>query len=77
MLLGGREDIEDAAADGQLAAFLHEIGARVADVDQPHHDLVQVRVLAGLQPDRLKLAEPADDRLEQAADRGGDDRQRP
>ena len=76
VLLGGREHVEDAAADGQLAAFLDQVGARVADVDQPDHDLVQVRVLAGPQPYRLKLAEAADDRLQQAADRGGDDRQR-
>ncbi len=52
VLLGRREDIEDAAADCQLAAFLHEVGPRVADVDQPDDDFVEVRLLAGLQPDR-------------------------
>ena len=76
MLLSRREDIQDAAADGDIAALFHQVGPRVADVDQPDHDLVQVGLLAGPQHDRLQLAEPADDRLQQAADRGGDDRQR-
>jgi hypothetical protein len=50
---------------------------RVADLDQPGEDLFQVRGVAGVQRDRLKQAEPADDRLQQPADRGGHDGQRP
>ena len=34
VLLGGREDVEDAAADGEVAALLDELGAGVAGVDE-------------------------------------------
>ncbi len=74
VLLGGREDVEDAAAHGQLAALLHQIAARVPDLHEPAHQIVEVGGLAFAHPDRLELAEPADHRLEQAAHRGGDDR---
>ena len=77
MLLSRREHVDDAAADGEVAAFLHQVDPRVADVDQPGDDLVQVGLLARSQRDRLDVAKTADDRLEQAADPGGDDRQRP
>ena len=77
MLLSRREDIEDAAADGEVTTFFHQVGPGVADVDQPDDDLVQVSLLASPQRDRLQVAEAADDRLQQAADRRGDDRQRP
>ena len=72
MLLSGREDIEDAAPDSQLAAMFHGLGPRVADLDQPGDHVVEVSGVTGPEPDRLQLAQAADDRLEQAADRGGD-----
>ena len=70
MLLGGREHVEDAAADGDLAAVLDQVGAGVADLDQPGEHVVEVGRLARAQRHRLEVAEPADDRLQQAADRG-------
>ena len=70
VLFGGREHVQDAAADRDLAAALHQVGTGVADVHQVRDDLLEVGRLAGLQRDRGQVAEPADHRLEQAADRG-------
>ena len=42
VLLGRREDVEDAAADRELAALLDQLDPGVAGGDQPVDDLVQV-----------------------------------
>jgi hypothetical protein len=78
VLLGGREDVEDAAADGELAALLDQLDARVGDVDQPAHDVVEpaVDVLALAQLHRLEVAEARHLRLQHAAHGGDDDVER-
>ena len=76
VLLGGREHVHDAAAHGDLAAAADHVGPRVADLDQPGEQVVEFARLAGLQRDRLEVAEPGHDRLQQAPDRRHDDRQR-
>ena len=76
VLLGGREHVHDAAAHGDLAAAADHVGPRVADLDQPGEQVVEFARLAGPQRDRLEVAEPGHDRLQQAPDRRHDDRQR-
>ena len=70
VFLGGREHVEDAAADCDLAAVLDQVGARVPDLHQVRDDLVEAGGLAAAQGHRLEVAEPAHHRLEQAAHRG-------
>ena len=48
VLLGGREDVEDAAAHGELAPALDEVGARVGGGGQGLDDVLQRRLVAGL-----------------------------
>ena len=76
VLLGGREDVDDAAADRELAAPLDQVDAGVRRVGQPLHDVLHRRGLAGHQLDRLEVAEPLDLRLQHRADRGDDDLER-
>ena len=49
VLLGGREDVEDAAAHGELAALGDQIDPGVRDVGQPADDVVQVGPVARAQ----------------------------
>ena len=72
VLLGRREDVEDAAADGELPPSLHEVGADVGRGGERLGDLGQLPLVTDPQPDRLEVAEPLGDRLEDGAD-GGDD----
>ena len=76
VLLGRREDVDDAAADGELAALLDQVDAGVRRVRQPPHDVLQRRGVARDQLDRLQVAEPLDLRLEDRADRRDDDPER-
>ncbi len=69
VFLGGREHVQDAAAHGDLAAVLDQVGAHVADVHQPGDGLLEVGVLACAQRHRFQVAQPADHRLQQAAHR--------
>jgi len=77
MFLGGREDVDDAAAHGDLATVRDQVDPRVADLDEPDEHIVELARLAGLQLDRLEVAEPGHDRLQQAPDRRGHHLQRP
>ena len=70
MLLGGREDVEDAAAHRQLAAALDQVVALVAQLDEPRDQIVQRGLVARDEPDRLDIPDAGDDRLEEGADRG-------
>jgi hypothetical protein len=70
VLLGGREDVDDAAAHRHVTAALHQVGARVADLDQAGDHFVESGRLAWPQRHRRDVAEAADYRLQQAADRG-------
>ena len=47
VLLGGREDVDDAAADGVLAALLDQVDAGVRRVRQPATEVVEVDGVAG------------------------------
>ncbi len=76
VLLGGREDVDDAAADRELAAPLDQVDPGVRRVGEPLHDVLQRRGLAGHQLDGLEVAEPLDLRLQHRADRGDDDLER-
>ena len=70
MLLGGREHIQDAAADRDLATMLDQVGARVPDVHQVRDDLLEVGRLAAPQGHWLQVTQTAHHRLQQAAHRG-------
>ncbi len=69
VVLGRREDVEDAAADRELAAPLDHVHARVRGVGQALGDVLEVDLVARVQLDRGELAEPLHDRLEEGADR--------
>ena len=73
VLLRGREDVDDAAADRHLTAPLHQVRPHVADVDKPGQHLVQVAGVAFGHRDRLHVGQSADDRLEQGAHRSDQD----
>ncbi len=64
VLLGGREDVQDAAAHADLAALLHRVDPAVPGPDQPADHVVEVGVLAAPQPYRLQVAQARHDRLE-------------
>ena len=71
VVLGGREDIEDAAPDGEVAALLDQLGAGVAGVDQVGDDVGQFAAgVSRAQDDRAQLTQPRYLRLEQRAHRG-------
>ena len=74
VLLGGREDVEDAAAHGELAAALDEVGAGVGGRREVLDDLLERRLVAGLERDRAQVAQALGDRLEHGAHRRDDDR---
>jgi hypothetical protein len=73
VFLGRGEDVEDAAADGELAAFLDELDAGVGGGGQGLGDVVEVGVLAGAQGDGFEVAEALDLGLEDGADGCDDD----
>src|ERR1700751_1876233 len=58
VLLGRREHVHDAAAHGDLAAAAHQVGPRIADLDQPGEQVVELALLAGGKRDRLEGTEP-------------------
>ncbi len=77
VLLGGREDVEQPAADGVLTTLLDHVDAVVGDLGEAADDVVEVRLVTGPQGHRLEVAEPGHLRLQDAADRGNDHLQRP
>ncbi len=72
VLLGRREDVDDAAAHRELAAPLDHVDAGVRRVGEAADDVLQRLGVARRQLDRLDVGEPRDLRLEQAADRRDD-----
>ena len=68
--LGGREDVEQATADGELAALLDQLDPGVGGVDQRAGDVVEVGLVTGLQLDRHEVAQAGRQRLQHAAHRG-------
>ena len=77
VLLGGREDVDDAAAHGELAALLDQVDARVRRVGEASYEVVERCGVTRGELDRLEVAEALDLRLEHRAHRGDDDAQRP
>ena len=77
VLLGRREDVEDPAADGELAAALDEVGPRVGGRGESVDDVLERRLVSRSQRDRRQLPEPAGHRLQDGPHRRDDDGQRP
>ena len=75
--LGGREDVEDAAAHGVLAAGLDHVDARVGGGLQAAGGLLQADGQTGGQLDGLELAESGDDGGQQGAHGNDEDADRP
>jgi hypothetical protein len=77
VLLGGREDVEDAAAHREVATLLDQVGAGVPGGDKSGDDLGQLAPgVAGPQLDRLELTEPGHLGLQQGPHRRDHNRQR-
>jgi hypothetical protein len=65
VLLGGREDVEDAAPHREVASLLDEVGPGVAGGHQFDDDVGELAaVVAGVQFDRDEVAEVRDLRLQ-------------
>ena len=64
---GGREHVEQTAADGELAAVHHQVDAGVRVLHQPGRRLVERQLLADGEEQRLHIAQTGDDRLDQRA----------
>ncbi len=73
VLIGRREDVEQATADGELASLGDQVDARVGEVGEPVGDLVQIGRAAGPQLHRFEVAEALELRLEHRAHRRDDD----
>ena len=69
VLLGRREDVDEPAAHGELAALLHQVDAGVRRVRETAYDVVDGDGVARGELDRLEVTEPADLRLQDRADR--------
>ena len=76
VLLGGREDVDDAAAHGELAALLDQVDPGVRRLGEPAHELVERHRVADAQLDGLEVAETLDLRLEDRAHRRHHDLER-
>ncbi len=76
MLLGRREDVEDATAHRDLATPLHQVHPVVGDADKPVHDFVEVGAVTDAQPHRFEIAEAGDLGLEDGPHRRHHNRQR-
>ena len=73
MRIGRREDVEQPAADRELAPALDEVDARIREIDEPAHGLVQIGAVTDPQPQRCDLAQTPDHRLQHAAHRADHD----
>ena len=69
---GEREDVEDAAAHGELAAVLHHVDPRVGGVGQAGGGGLEPDVEPDVEADGLELAQALDDGGEQGP-HGGDE----
>jgi hypothetical protein len=68
VLLGRREDVDDAAAHRELAALLHEVDARVRRGGEAPYDVLERRGVTGHQLDGLEVGQPLDLRLQHRPD---------
>ena len=76
VFLGRREDVDDAAADGELAALLDQVDAGVRRAREPSYDVLELDLLPRRQLDRLEVGQPLDLGLQHRAHRGHDDLER-
>ena len=76
MLGGGREEVEDPAADRELPTPADHVDPGVGQLDQPGSQGVEVQFGAHRQRDGLDLGEVGGHRLQQGAHRGDDHPQR-
>ena len=74
---GRREDVDDRATTGELAAVLDELLAAVADGDEAGAELVGIEHVARSDDDRLDLRAVRAEPLRQRADAGDHDRRTP
>ena len=58
VLLGRREDVDDAAAHGELATLLDQVDAGVRRTDQPADDVVELELLARTSSTGSRSASP-------------------
>ena len=72
VFLGRREDVHDPAADGELAAPLDQVDARVRRIREASYDVVEVDGVALAQRHGLEVSESLDLRLKQRSDRRHD-----
>ena len=70
---GGREHVDDRAADRDLAAVLDLFLAPVAGADEPGHEVVAVPLLARRDDEGLDVVDVRAEPLHQRPDRGDDD----
>ncbi len=78
MLVGRREDVEDAAAHRELTTPGDHVDARVGEVDEPHGEVGEVvAAAADGQGDRLQFGEAGGEGLQRGAHRGDDDDRMP
>jgi len=75
VLRGRAEQVEDAAADSELAALLDHVDAGVGQLDQPFQQGVEALLLADDQVDGRQGTQAGSHRLDQAPDGGDDDAQ--
>ena len=59
VLLGRREDVDETAADRELAALLDQVDPGVRRVREPAYDVVELDGVTRRELDRLEVAEPA------------------
>jgi hypothetical protein len=76
VVLGGWEDVEDATANGELTAALHQVAAGVCRGREVLDDLLQGRFVAGLQRDGAELAQAPGHGLQHRTHRCHDDVER-
>ena len=69
VVLGGREDVDDAAAHRELAATLHQVDPLVGGGHQVGGQLAHFVLSPSAQPDRTQLGQPGNLRLQHRPDR--------
>ena len=69
MLVGRREDVEDAAAHGDLPTSLDQVVALIAQADEFIDELVEHHLIANHQAHRCDIGDGRHDGLEEGAHR--------
>ena len=77
VLLGRREDVDDAAADRELTAPLDQVDPAVRRAGEPGDHVLQLHGVADVQLDRAQVGQTGDLRLQHGPDRRDQDLDRP